>query len=240
MNRNDPGARLAAKVRRTALAGSACVLMLAANAISAKTIIGTYTGHTISTEAEQDFPGVWGVDAFGNNIIGDNFSATFQWNLADGVTTVVGGQYSNLQTPGTATGTFTINGHTYDVPTSGGFASMLRSSNFFEIERTGDPAANSGDFFEVGTIPSIDPRLDQPIFLSGADLDPASNSGDVVLGFAGAGILRANFVVDSIRLDAVPEPATWSLLIAGFGMIGASQRRRLHARSPSILERMTP
>jgi len=225
MNRNDHRARLAAKFRWMALAGSACTLMLAASTVSAKTVIGTYTGHTISTEAEQDFPGVWGVDAFGHNIIGDTFTATFQWNLADGVTTLAGGQYSNFQSPGTATGTFTINGHSYDVPTSGGFANMLRSANFFEMERTGDPGANSGDFFEVAIIPSIDPRLDQPIALSGADFDPALNLGDVVLGFAGAGVLRANFVVDSIRLDAVPEPATWSLLIGGFGMVGSALRR---------------
>jgi hypothetical protein len=26
--------------------------------------------------------------------------------------------------------------------------------------------------------------------------------------------------------DAVPEPATWAMLIGGFGMIGAAARRR--------------
>jgi len=33
----------------------------------------------------------------------------------------------------------------------------------------------------------------------------------------------------TITAGAVPEPATWALLIAGFGGIGAAQRRRRSA-----------
>lgn len=32
--------------------------------------------------------------------------------------------------------------------------------------------------------------------------------------------------VDNIRITAVPEPATWALMITGFGLAGASMRRR--------------
>lgn len=36
-----------------------------------------------------------------------------------------------------------------------------------------------------------------------------------------------NIAVVSIKpLDAVPEPASWAMLIAGFGLVGAAQRRR--------------
>jgi hypothetical protein len=39
-----------------------------------------------------------------------------------------------------------------------------------------------------------------------------------------------NLVVDTVELvriaGAVPEPATWAMLIAGFGMVGFSVRRR--------------
>jgi hypothetical protein len=209
--------------------GAACALALAANPASAAWLTGTYTGHMIVTQAELDFPGIWGADAFGNSIIGDSFTASFHWNLADGVTTLAGGQYSNFQSPGTATGTFTINGHTYDVPTSGGFANMLRSANFFEMERTGDPGANSGDFFEVAIIPAIDPHLDKPVDLSAADINPAINLGDVVLAYPGAGILRGDFMVDSLRISVAPEPSTWGFLVAGFGMMGATLRRRQRA-----------
>lgn len=219
----------------TMMAGAACALALTAGAASATTLEGTYTGHTIFTNAERDFPGVWGVDAFGDNIVGDSFTATLRWNLADGVTTAFGGpEYTNLQTPGTATGTFTINGHTYDVPTAGGFAYMVRSGNFFEIVRTDDPGENSGDFFEVGTTTPIDARLDQPIHLTAADFDPAINTGNVVLALGG-GILRGNFAVDSVDITAVPEPAAWALMLAGFGMVGAAaRRRRMILQGPAI------
>ncbi len=33
-------------------------------------------------------------------------------------------------------------------------------------------------------------------------------------------------VLDDISLNAVPEPATWGLMIVGFGVVGAAARRR--------------
>ena len=33
-------------------------------------------------------------------------------------------------------------------------------------------------------------------------------------------------LIDKVSIAAVPEPATWGLMIAGFGMIGATMRRR--------------
>lgn len=42
----------------------------------------------------------------------------------------------------------------------------------------------------------------------------------------GYGPLIDNFSVDVSPTAAVPEPATWALLIAGFGMVGAAARRR--------------
>jgi len=33
-------------------------------------------------------------------------------------------------------------------------------------------------------------------------------------------------VIDAVNLALVPEPATWAMLIAGFGMVGFSMRRR--------------
>ena len=46
---------------------------------------------------------------------------------------------------------------------------------------------------------------------------------------AGALELRANelkFVADGGMAGAVPEPASWAMMIAGFGLVGASARRR--------------
>lgn len=33
-------------------------------------------------------------------------------------------------------------------------------------------------------------------------------------------------MIDKVSIAAVPEPASWAMLIAGFGMVGASMRRR--------------
>lgn len=43
--------------------------------------------------------------------------------------------------------------------------------------------------------------------------------------------LQAGSPGDSFRvITAVPEPANWAMLIAGFGLVGAAQRRRRNAR----------
>ena len=47
---------------------------------------------------------------------------------------------------------------------------------------------------------------------------PASARMSVTVGFA------------SVPTGGVPEPASWALMIAGFGMVGAAQRRVLRAR----------
>ena len=36
----------------------------------------------------------------------------------------------------------------------------------------------------------------------------------------------AYFALDNISLSAVPEPATWAMMIGGFGMVGGAMRRR--------------
>lgn len=49
--------------------------------------------------------------------------------------------------------------------------------------------------------------------------------GDVVFN----GDLGQGYRLDSITVNIVPEPQTWALLIAGFGMVGLSVRRRSSA-----------
>ena len=47
------------------------------------------------------------------------------------------------------------------------------------------------------------------------------------LSFSGTGTSDTlGGYVDSIKLTAVPEPATWAMMIAGFGAVGAMLRRR--------------
>lgn len=71
------------------------------------------------------------------------------------------------------------------------------------------PLANGNQF-----IPTTNPRV---FFTAGA--------GEVITGlrFRATGVA---FEIDDIAGAAVPEPASWALLIAGFGMVGFAMRRR--------------
>jgi hypothetical protein len=51
----------------------------------------------------------------------------------------------------------------------------------------------------------------------------STNSTTLVFGFYNP---PSYFLLDNISVTTVPEPASWALMIAGFGMIGAAMRRR--------------
>ena len=55
-------------------------------------------------------------------------------------------------------------------------------------------------------------------------------TGDTTFRLRGGEVWVDNFVFDD-DFTAVPEPATWGLLIAGFGMAGAALRRRTAVRA---------
>ena len=46
------------------------------------------------------------------------------------------------------------------------------------------------------------------------------------LSFAAAGRDNVGALLDRVVLSAVPEPATWLMMIMGFGLVGAASRRR--------------
>lgn len=62
-------------------------------------------------------------------------------------------------------------------------------------------------------------------------LNPAANSGNIWL--VGAAFDNADRTIDGFKFrdltvnnSAVPEPATWAMMIFGFGMVGSAMRRR--------------
>jgi hypothetical protein len=58
--------------------------------------------------------------------------------------------------------------------------------------------------------------------------DIASSGGKINLGLSDDSAIASgnDFGVDNIRLASVPEPASWALMIVGFGSAGAMLRRR--------------
>ena len=52
--------------------------------------------------------------------------------------------------------------------------------------------------------------------------------GDTPLSFqfTGLGSTAADFAIDNVSMTAVPEPATWALMIGGFALAGMQLRRR--------------
>lgn len=57
----------------------------------------------------------------------------------------------------------------------------------------------------------------------------SATSGVFKLTFSGNGFTAKDVVIDRVFLAtvaAVPEPATWALMLTGFGMVGCAMRRR--------------
>lgn len=58
----------------------------------------------------------------------------------------------------------------------------------------------------------------------------AGAAGELSLSFQNAGGDNVGTILDDVNIRSViPEPASWALLIAGFGMVGAAARRRAPA-----------
>ncbi len=74
--------------------------------------------------------------------------------------------------------------------------------------------------------------------VSGTDLAAGTNPGTLLsynfvatasqqtLTLSQASGSQASPIVDNVSITAVPEPATWALMISGFGLAGAALRRR--------------
>jgi hypothetical protein len=85
----------------------------------------------------------------------------------------------------------------------------------------------------VGTVSislTPDDILNQTIAFSGAAFDSFTFAYTNALGspFTGGGAANVGLIeiVDNVVIAAVPEPASWAMMIAGFGLVGGALRRR--------------
>lgn len=88
---------------------------------------------------------------------------------------------------------------------------------------------NAGSAFSIGTFNA--PPVVATWTQAGSDFLLASNVTSVTLSLVNnnTDFNGNDFAIDDLSLNAVPEPATWSLLIAGFAMVGVAARRRSRA-----------
>lgn len=108
------------------------------------------------------------------------------------------------------------------------------SFNTFRIFASGDGVGNSFRGFTSVSLFATDGGVD--VLLGTASYDPAA--GPVRITGTFGGITATNFRFDStssnggprvLEIEAVPEPATWGMMILGFGMMGLGLRARRKA-----------
>jgi PEP-CTERM motif len=98
-----------------------------------------------------------------------------------------------------------------------GLAAMLMSANAFAdviVQNLGGPALGvetSGGPDDVTFIPPSLPFISQPF------TTPSFEITDFPTSLGG---VSANFTVSSAVSAAVPEPSTWAMMLAGFGLLG--------------------
>lgn len=97
------------------------------------------------------------------------------------------------------------------------FAELLSNSTITNVDLA---LGGGGNVFNTATLTALDPEYSSQGLIQLA-------AGDTIFVAVGP---SGNYQFDSTRVDFtlsyVPEPAAWTLLIGGFGLVGASLRRR--------------
>lgn len=128
-------------------------------------------------------------------------------------------------------------GTAYLAVTAGGFADInLGSVSAFQFDYGSIDSFNTFTIFTAGGA---------PIIVNGGNFPPANgnqvangtnglltvtgNAGELFTGirFASSG---NSMEIDNMAVQAVPEPATWGMMLFGFGAIGFAMRRRKEAK----------
>lgn len=87
----------------------------------------------------------------------------------------------------------------------------------------GSPAAGRQRFGDYSSV-TLDPTNDQRFYVINEFADFFNNAAGG--NPAGSGFARFGTFVGIIGVSAIPEPANWAMMIAGFGLVGGAMRRR--------------
>jgi hypothetical protein len=232
------------------------MLLVTPHSADASTVTTTYTGFVQLGTDPNGFFGTAGAD-----LTGDPFEAVYTIDTTVGNQALSAGNYSTVfggaccvpVTPVVVSAVLTINGHSFDIGgawSGAAFASALGYSPFAEITHSSTDfetlTDGRGSYTIVSILDDLATSLTNP--LMGWDYrntfvlpnsDDISSSGffefDVTDG-GGFGrpittrlIFTGKFAVVPV---GIPEPATWAMLIAGFGALGELMRRRRSAVRP--------
>jgi hypothetical protein len=105
----------------------------------------------------------------------------------------------------------------------GGQSVTMRQNAFYRQVGQGSfqlqIAASDAETIDLGPVGMLD------LMVTGLTIivQPA-NDGDLIA-------LRTTFLLESAGTPAVPEPATWAMMVCGFGMAGGAFRRRITLRT---------
>lgn len=235
-------------------------LVALSNSASAATVIVTITGDVASA---SDLPRIFGT--LGTNLVGLPFSATLSYDPTVGerdttatADSVFGGSMEGYPTPSLGA-SFTLNGKTFNIagtnstsilaandPGSGySYYNFTDSTDFIGIPN-GQVWVGLNFFISHPDSPLS--NLDNPYVGNGLSGYGQFNIATFVNGSfnAGANVQLTNFSISSPNANsgignsgsvagAVPEPASWAMMIGGFGLLGAALRRqRYRTTKPSL------
>ncbi len=99
-----------------------------------------------------------------------------------------------------------------------------------QLDAIGGPRPQVGFIAAVGSVYNFNTgplANDSTTFQNQTSDFVVSTAGSYVLSFtqdAGGDNFRGS-ILDNVSISAVPEPATWAMMIMGFGLIGAAVRR---------------
>jgi hypothetical protein len=113
----------------------------------------------------------------------------------------------------------------------------LDSVSSFQFDYGSIDSYNTITIFSTGADPIIIPGVNFANAADGNQVSPGTNGLFTVSGTAGERFTGVRFAssrnsleVDNVAVaTAVPEPATWGMMLLGFGAIGFAMRRRKQA-----------
>ncbi|WP_162257179.1 PEPxxWA-CTERM sorting domain-containing protein [Phenylobacterium sp. Root700] len=204
-----------------AAAAAAAAMMLGGSAASAAIMIATYTG-TVSSGVDK-------IGMFGSSLAGEQFKAVFKYDTDGGVSDITP-TGAHAYGPGVMLDAYLeINGLISHVPT-GYYGSVQQSTADVQHLSIYDDGAFQ-TYFYIGLF-GVSPPLD----LTDAY---TRSSGETSARWAKYNYSTGQYDVElnlsspttlAVTTAAVPEPATWAMMILGFGLAGVgirdSRRRR--------------